>query len=333
MLGSFFTPQHLTQPPDQDAPQPPFIPVSMDHILTLVGQHLSPGDGDAVLRSAAAYSSYTPHGSFLSNSKVFFKPFASARYPLHPDSPSSGSFSTFLTQSGDYSPPVRAWFQGVEQLMIQAKLLNAIELAPGVDATALLKERSILLADENFLELDQSLLSDRVGLSGMLSQASNVGESSFQRWSSVAEVQVVEVAAKLADEAQSQQLALLKQCSNWHPTSLSESGKARIVHQVWVKDRLVGTLQNQAFAHQLANKLRRLLQEQVLHPEALKLTQVRGLPAAQIGNEILFVADDLVIEGSAGEQQWLTINWIDQLRLALGGAPLDLGSIQTFYRV
>ncbi|MFE4108069.1 septal ring lytic transglycosylase RlpA family protein [Almyronema epifaneia] len=335
LLGSFFTPQQLTQPPNKEAPQRPFIPTSIGHILTLVGQHLSPSD--SALRPAAAYSSYTPHGSLLGSSKAFSqKSSAASSYVVQADSPSSGNFSTFLSRGEDYSPPVQAWFQGVEQLVVRAKLLHGGELGLEPELSALVENRNALFATDSDLPLNPDPAAEGdILLADMLSQISSVKASSFQRWSSVADIQVIQAAAKSAAEtsqpqAKVQQLALLKQCSDWQP--VSDSGtEPQASQQVWVKGRLIGTLRDKAFAHQLANKLRRLLQEQVLRAELLKLTQVQGVPAAQVGNEILFVASNLTSSQSERQQQWVTIKWIDQLRLALGGEPLDLGSIQALF--
>ena len=335
LLGSFFTPQHLTQPPNKEAPQRSLIPTSIGHILTLVGQHLKPSD--SVLRVSAAHSSYTPHGSFLGSSTAFSsQPAVSSSYLLHPDSASSGNFSTFLTVGEDYSPPVQAWFQGFERLIVRAKLIenaafaSADVVSPPVGQDALAFDPGAAIS----LEQPEEEESGGVLLSGTIAQASTVKASSLQRWTSIADIQVIEANTKSAataarpSSAKSRQLALLKQCSKWRPSHAAERSRNQAVHQIWVKGRLIGGLPDEAQAYQLANRLRHLLQEQVLRPEALKLGRLKGSPAVRIDNEILFATDELAAD--LEQQQWLAIKWVDQLRMALGGEPLDLGSIQAF---
>ena len=103
--------------------------------------------------------------------------------------------------------------------------------------------------------------------------------------------------------------------------------------QVWVKDHLVAEVASQQTANLLAEKFRDLLHESDLDWSALQPAIVNGLPAAKAGDEILFTVEDALVSPSNQPppnyaNQKLAVEWVNNLRVALGKAPLTIISAE-----
>jgi len=107
------------------------------------------------------------------------------------------------------------------------------------------------------------------------------------------------------------------------PTAKPES------FQIWVKGHLIAQIPDQQQAHQLAQRIADLLQEENLDASQLQPALVDGIPAGKIGDRVLFVIDDDLGKQLDGNRQLLAIEWINHLRTALSTRPLTLVEAQS----
>lgn len=124
--------------------------------------------------------------------------------------------------------------------------------------------------------------------------------------------------------------AHLAQCLGWVPPESIESLKTqgKTAYQIWVKGTWVGEVANLEVAHAIAQQLKAHLQADDLKSEEIQLTRVDGWPGVKVGSQVLFVANPEITADLSLEETWMVIGWANNLRIALGGSPLDMGSMQ-----
>jgi rare lipoprotein A len=99
-------------------------------------------------------------------------------------------------------------------------------------------------------------------------------------------------------------------------------------HQVWVQGCLVAELPNRNQAQAMAANLDKLLQTGQVMPERLHPTKVNGQPAGRMGDHILFTIDPTMAAQLDDTAEIAAVEWINNLRIALGQSPLTLVAAQ-----
>ncbi|MGG6292804.1 septal ring lytic transglycosylase RlpA family protein [Leptolyngbya sp. AN02str] len=95
-------------------------------------------------------------------------------------------------------------------------------------------------------------------------------------------------------------------------------------YQVWVRDRLIADLPTQAEANQMAQSIRQVVQSADFDPSTLRPARVRGLAAMRAENEILFVVNRHLARHYQRSGDVIAIDWVNNLRRALGASALSL---------
>lgn len=108
-----------------------------------------------------------------------------------------------------------------------------------------------------------------------------------------------------------------------HPTS-----HPTVQYQLWIKDQLIGEIADEKRAYVLAHRLRHLIQDPSFSANDIQPFLGEGFAAAKVGDEILFVIDDSMTINQPDEDHWVALNWVNQLRVALGGQSIDLATLQ-----
>lgn len=98
--------------------------------------------------------------------------------------------------------------------------------------------------------------------------------------------------------------------------------------QIWVQGCLVAELPDQVQAQAMANTLTDLLKSGHFAPAQLHATQVNGMLAGQMGDRILFIIDPTTAEKLDDHAELAAVEWINNLRIALGASPLPLAEAQ-----
>lgn len=150
-------------------------------------------------------------------------------------------------------------------------------------------------------------------------------------WQSVANVSVVQInpraeAASSIDFLQSDKSCLAASSA----FEIGESGEQTksSTYQIWIHDTPIGEVKTAESAYQIAAKLRRLVQLSSLQPARLKPLLGDSFAAGGHGNEILFVVDQAMLVDQSANPALLASQWINNLRVAFGEAPMALVDVQ-----
>lgn len=101
--------------------------------------------------------------------------------------------------------------------------------------------------------------------------------------------------------------------------------------QVWVKERLIAELPSQKQAELMAERLKEVLSnpsDPYLHASPVLPTVVEGEPALKVGDRLLFKLDEALAADLDRNPELLAIEWVNNLRLALGKTSLNLADAQ-----
>ncbi|MBD2258700.1 septal ring lytic transglycosylase RlpA family protein [Pseudanabaena sp. FACHB-2040] len=152
-------------------------------------------------------------------------------------------------------------------------------------------------------------------------------------WNSVANVSVIKVSSKAEAESEIAFLKTGNQCLALSSTLEREIGEATATaqkprYQIWIHDTPVGEVKSAETAYQIATKLRRLLQVESLQPSRLKPLLGNSFAAGGHDSEILFVVDQSMLLDTAANPALVASQWINNLRVAFGEAPLELVDVQ-----
>jgi Lytic transglycolase len=150
-------------------------------------------------------------------------------------------------------------------------------------------------------------------------------------WQSVANVSVVQVNSKTEDTSRIDFLQSDKSClafSSAFETGQTEPQTEGSTYQIWIHDTPIGEVKTAESAYQIAAKLRRLMQLSSLQPARLKPLLGDSFAAGGHGNEILFVVDQAMLVNQSANPALLASQWINNLRVAFGEAPMALADVQ-----
>lgn len=101
--------------------------------------------------------------------------------------------------------------------------------------------------------------------------------------------------------------------------------------QVWVKERLIAELPSQKQAELMAGRLKEFLanpSDPYLNASPVLPGVFEGQPAVKVGDRLLFKIDDTLSADLIRNPELLTIEWANNLRIALGKVPLKLADAQ-----
>ena len=98
--------------------------------------------------------------------------------------------------------------------------------------------------------------------------------------------------------------------------------------QIWVQGCLVAELPDQVQAQAMVVRLDDLFQSGQFSPAHLHPTKVNGMLAGKMGDRILFIIDPVMAAQLDDSPELAAIEWINNLRIALGEDPLPLAEAQ-----
>ncbi len=99
--------------------------------------------------------------------------------------------------------------------------------------------------------------------------------------------------------------------------------------QVHIGNTPIVQMPNTVLANGFARQIEQALQDPNFDAEQIKPTRIKGRPAGQAGDRLLFaLPPDLAQNWTCNADQF-TIQWINRLRLALGKTPLELAYAQS----
>jgi rare lipoprotein A len=101
--------------------------------------------------------------------------------------------------------------------------------------------------------------------------------------------------------------------------------------QVWVKKQLIAQFPQQQQAELMAQRLKQFFSqpsEAFLSPSSIEATLFEGLPALKIGDHLLFKIDNTLAKALNRNPEIIAIDWVNNLRNALGKTPLPLAEAQ-----
>jgi hypothetical protein len=98
--------------------------------------------------------------------------------------------------------------------------------------------------------------------------------------------------------------------------------------QIWVHHQYIGEVSGQVSAQRLAAKLRSRLQSGQFTANDIRPLFGQNFAAVSINSDILFVVDETMRAHPELPAAAVAVQWVNNLRLALNGAPLDLAQVQ-----
>jgi rare lipoprotein A len=101
--------------------------------------------------------------------------------------------------------------------------------------------------------------------------------------------------------------------------------------QVWVKERLIAQLPKQEQAELMALRLKQFLSnpsDPYLNTSPIQPALFEGQPAVKVGDGLLFKVDETLAADLDCNPELLAIEWVNNLRTALGKEPLKLAQAQ-----
>ncbi len=98
--------------------------------------------------------------------------------------------------------------------------------------------------------------------------------------------------------------------------------------QVWVQGCLVAELPDQGQAQAMAATLEDLFNSSLYAPAQLHPAKVNGMLAGEMGDRILFIIDPIMATQLDDSPELAAVEWINNLRIALGQGPLPLAEAQ-----
>ena len=108
------------------------------------------------------------------------------------------------------------------------------------------------------------------------------------------------------------------------PTALTAASPL----QIWVHNQYIGEVSGQVSAQRLAAKLRSRLQAGQFTASDIRPLFGQNFAAVSINSDILFVVDETMRAHPELPAAAVAVQWVNNLRLALNGAPLDLAQVQ-----
>lgn len=129
---------------------------------------------------------------------------------------------------------------------------------------------------------------------------------------------------------QSLPLGISKHCTASGQARTLKPSLRPIGFQIRIKGQAVAELPTRSSAEKLAHRLREVLNAPGFDPLTLQLTRIDGRPAGKAGERSLLFTIDPTLENSLRRSgDLVAIDWVNNLRVILGVAPLPLVQAQT----
>lgn len=100
--------------------------------------------------------------------------------------------------------------------------------------------------------------------------------------------------------------------------------------QIWVNGKLITQLANRQQAELTAQRLQQVLRADDFDARKIHPAFLGGKPAVMMKGRLLFVVNEEIAVGREHDRELLTINWVNNLRVALNVPPLKLAEAQSY---
>ncbi len=152
--------------------------------------------------------------------------------------------------------------------------------------------------------------------------------SRWHHWTSIATVQVVDRDVPPSDSTISlpDSVCLREATIPYQESALVMKTAAR--RQLWVNNQFIGDVAGDVSAQKLAQKMRSLIQANVIDAAQIQLLTGANFIGATHGDDILFVVDETMRSHPEVSATVTAVQWINNLRKAFGERPLGLSEIQ-----
>ncbi len=121
--------------------------------------------------------------------------------------------------------------------------------------------------------------------------------------------------------------AFLPRFGFWQCPTASNSASGGF--QVWVKGCQIATVRDRSSAQLLAQQINQLLETPNLDASTLKAAIDHKQPAAKLGDRTVFTVSDSSAARLGRPAELLAIEWVNNLRIALGQTSIPLAAAQT----
>lgn len=112
------------------------------------------------------------------------------------------------------------------------------------------------------------------------------------------------------------------------PNPDSKSRESTVQYEIRVQGCVIGTMPHPISAHAIGFQLRHLLQNPNFDPRQIRATMIDNKPAVQAGSQLLFVVDPKLGKQLNRHPKVIALEWINNLRKALGISPLTFAETQ-----
>lgn len=116
------------------------------------------------------------------------------------------------------------------------------------------------------------------------------------------------------------------QCPTWHSRPSEQTAMGGF--QIWVKGCEIATLPDRASAESLANRLERVLEDPNFDASQLHAAIVGNQPGGKLNDRPIFVISEELSDWLHRPAELIAIEWINNLRIALGQTTIDLAEAQ-----
>ncbi len=149
----------------------------------------------------------------------------------------------------------------------------------------------------------------------------------WHSWDAVAAVRLVEPQWQdIAGEAPGNSDCLADSSVTYQASPIAMTASPKV--QIWVKNHFIGEVSGRAAAQKLAHKLRALIQSDELDAANLQPIFGRNFVGGSWHSDILFVVDETMRAHPEVPAAAIAVQWVNNLRVALGTEPLDLAQVQ-----
>lgn len=116
------------------------------------------------------------------------------------------------------------------------------------------------------------------------------------------------------------------QCPSWQSSPSEQSALGGF--QIWVRGCQVATVPDRVMAETLRDRFQKLLDTPNLSTAKLQNAVIIDRPGAKVGNQILFAVDNHLADWLSRPAELVAIEWLNNLRLAIGHTAVDLAEAQ-----
>jgi hypothetical protein len=163
------------------------------------------------------------------------------------------------------------------------------------------------------------------------SEGADWGLTNWNQWDAIAAVRIVAPQGETTAIATSPPDLTASQCLDApevpypaEPIALSAAAPL----QIWVHNRYLGEVRGQVSAQRIARKLRSRLEAGDLQADDIRPLFGQNFAAVSANNDILLVVDDTLRPHPELPAAAVAVQWVNNLRIALRGEPLDLAQVQ-----